>query len=116
MSDHGIATPDPAPRDHLVRCRVTGADAPALRAFVETSGADTGCRPVARRTDDGIEAFVVLTRGQLDAVRATRAGQDVVVEEVEDLTEAEPARRAEVGTGDRFAARGAVPRGLGRKE
>ncbi|GIG39199.1 hypothetical protein [Cellulomonas phragmiteti] len=109
-------TPDPAPHDHLVRCRVTGADASALRRFIEESDADTGCRPVARRTPGGLETLVELTRGQVDAARASRAGQDVVVEEVEDLTATEPARRAEVGTGDRYTARGVVPRGLGRKE
>lgn len=107
-------TPAPAPHDHVVRCRVTGADARALRRFVEETAADTGCRPVARRTPDGLETFVVVTRAQVEAARATR--QDVVVEELEDLTATEAARRAEVGTGDRYAARGAVPRGLGRKE
>ncbi|MDT0165973.1 hypothetical protein Q9R32_10420 [Actinotalea sp. AC32] len=108
-------TPDPAPHDHLVRCRVTGADADALRDFVATSGADTGCRPVARRTPSGLETFVVLTRGSLAVARVTRAGRGVVVEELEDLTVTGRARQAEVAP-RRFTARGDVPRGLGRKE
>lgn len=108
------ATGSPAPHEHRVWCRVTGAGAAELRAFLETSGAEPGCRPVARRTSEGLEVLVEVTRGQLDAARAARA--DVVIEELEDLTESEGARRAEVGSGDRYSARGQVPHGLGRKE
>jgi hypothetical protein len=59
---------------------------------------------------------LLLTRAQLGRVRATRAGAGVVIEEVEDVTAAQQAARAEVGPGNRFAQRGDVPHGLGRKE
>ncbi|SHJ51379.1 hypothetical protein SAMN02745244_02676 [Tessaracoccus bendigoensis DSM 12906] len=107
-------TDSPAPHEHRVWCRVTAAGTDELRAFLEDSGADPGCRPVARRTPEGLQVLIEVTRGQLDQARASRGA--VVVEELEDLTDNEEQRRAEVGPGDRFAARGAVPHGLGRKE
>jgi len=97
-----------------VWCRVAGPTPGALRDFLDATGADPGCRPVARRTSDGVEVLVEITRARLDSARASRA--DLVIEELEDLTEVESQRRAEVGRGDRFAARGAVPHGIGRKE
>lgn len=100
------------PDEHVLRYRVTAPDADALRAFLAESGADVSCRPVAVRTDDGLVAQVLLTRAQL---RTTRAAPGVRLDEEEDVTAAQEAARADVPTGDRFARRGAVPRGLGRK-
>lgn len=100
------------PTEHVLRYRVTAPDADTLRAFLAASGADVSCRPVAVRTEHGLVAQVLLTRGQ---VRSTRAAPGVRLEEMEDVTAAQQAARAEVPTGDRFASRGAVPRGLGRK-
>lgn len=106
----------PARSDHVLLCRVSGPDGAQLREFLETSGAESACRPVARRTADGLETVAVLTGEQLEVARATRSADQVQIEVLEDLTAQQPARRGEVGDGNRFAARGAVPRGLGRKE
>lgn len=112
----GTGTPGPGPDEHVVRVRVTGPDAAALRSFIEQSGADVSCRPVAVRTDGGVAAQVLLTRAGLDAARGSRAAGGIELEEIEDVTEGQRAARSAVGTGDRYASRGAVPRGLGRKE
>ena len=47
---------------------------------------------------------------------AGHAQSAVSLEVVENVTEAGLQRQREVGEGNRFAARGEVPRGLGRKE
>jgi hypothetical protein len=109
-------TAGPAAQDaqnDVLWCRVTGPDPQSLRDFVETSGADSGCRPVARRTERGLIAWLELTQAALDAARASRAGSLVEIEVLENLTQTQAARQAEVGAGDRYAQRGAVPRGLG---
>ena len=108
-----MSEPPVPPEEHVLRYRVTAADADTLRAFIDESGADVSCRPVAVRTDRGLVAQVLLTRSQLGA---TRGVVRVQVEELEDVTAGQQAARGDVATGDRFASRGAVPRGLGRKE
>jgi hypothetical protein len=107
---------DPGPDDSLVRCRVTGADPDALRRFLADSGADTSCRPVAVRTDAGLVTQVLLTRTQLTSARRARTAAAVEIEEVEDVTASQRAARADVSRRPRYAQRGEVPRGLGRKE
>lgn len=102
--------------EDVVRCRVEAPDARALRAFVAETGPDLGCRPVPRSTPDGVALDVYFRRDSLDGVRAARSAGRVEVTEVEDVTDNWRARRAEIGGGDRYAVRGAVPHGLGRKE
>lgn len=107
---------DPGPEDPLVRCRVTGPDPEALRRFVSESGADASCRSVAVRTDAGLEMQALLTRSQLASARSARSAAEVEIEEVEDVSASQRAARADLGPGTRYAQRGEVPRGLGRKE
>lgn len=106
----------PVPDEHVFRYRVLGPDVERLRTFIADSGADASCRPVAVRSEAGLTVQLLLTRAQLGRVRATRAGDGLEIEEVEDVTAAQQAARAEVGPGNRFAQRGEVPHGLGRKE
>ena len=101
--------------DPVVRCHVVAPTADDLRAFVDEVQPDIGCRPVARRSGNGLAIDVYLQRSRLDAARGARSAAAVTLEEVEDVTANWQSRRQEVGRGDRFAARGAVPRGLGRK-
>lgn len=111
-----MSTPtESSPDDQrTVLCRLSGPDADQLREFLEDSRAESACRPVARRTGEGVETVVLLTGEQVDAARSSRGA--VTVEVLEDLTEQSAERRSQVGDGNRYAARGAVPRGLGRKE
>jgi hypothetical protein len=106
-------TPDDDP---VIRCHVVAPTGDDLRAFVAEVQPDIGCRPVARGSGDGLGIDVYLPRSRLDAARGARSAGAVTIEEVEDVSENWQSRRQEVGEGDRFAARGAVPRGLGRKE
>lgn len=106
-------TQDPVPPDdHVRRYRITAPDLDTLRSFIAESGAEVSCRPVAVRTDRGLEAQVLSTGAQLGSTRSTA----VEIEEIEDVTASQDAAQADVPTGDRFTSRGAVPRGLGRKE
>jgi hypothetical protein len=100
----------------VIRCHVVAPTAEDLRAFIDEVQPDIGCRPVARRSGDGLGIDLYLQRSRLDAARGARSAGAVTIEEVEDVTANWQSRRQEVGRGDRFAARGAVPRGLGRKE
>ena len=101
--------------DDIIHFRLTAPSLRALRAFAERTGADLGCRAVAKRTGDGFTLGAYLPHAEYETARAdARAG--VTVSFVENFSEASRARRAEVSSGNRYAARGAVPQGLGRKE
>ncbi|MBB2924638.1 hypothetical protein [Cellulomonas cellasea] len=112
---HG-GTRTPEDDDPVLRVRVQGESLDALRAFADETQPDTGCRAVARRTGTGYSLDVYLERSRLDAARSTRAAAQVRLDVVADETANGRERQHEVGTGDRFAARGEVPRGLGTKE
>ena len=110
------AAPGPEDGDPVLRVQVQGATLDDLRAFTDEVRPDTGCRGVARRTDAGYTLDVYLERSRLDAARGSRAAAQVTLDVVADETANGRARQQEVGTGDRYAARGEVPRGLGTKE
>ncbi|MFF5010265.1 hypothetical protein ACFY3G_46615 [Streptomyces phaeochromogenes] len=97
-------------------CHVVAEDAEALRKFIRETRPDTGCRPVARPTATGLGLDLYFRQDQLDSARSARSAPRVNITTVENITENWHARKQEVGEGDRFAARGAIPRGLGRKE
>ncbi|MEE1765099.1 MULTISPECIES: hypothetical protein [unclassified Streptomyces] len=100
----------------VFRCHVVAEDAEALREFIKETRPDTGCRPVARPTATGLGLDLYFRQDQLDSARSARSAPRVHLTTVENITENWHARKQEVGEGDRFAARGAVPRGFGRKE
>lgn len=102
--------------DPVIRVRVIAATLSSLRAFIEDTQPDLGCRPAARRTDTGFVTDIYLPESRLSAARSSRLAVNVDLTVVENTTEVGLARQAEVGRGNRFAARGALPRGLGRKE
>jgi hypothetical protein len=101
----------------IFHVEVTAGSLADLKAFTdEIQPDDLGCRPVVRRrgTEFVIDAY--LPEAQLDTARGSRAAGGVSLEVVENVTEIGLQRQQEVGDGNRFAARGATPRGLGRKE
>jgi hypothetical protein len=102
--------------DDVIRVRVVAPTLEALRAFLDETKPDLGCRPAAKPTGDGYVTDVYIAESRLGSVRAARSAADVVITVVENTTAIGLARQADVGTGNRFAARGVVPRGLGRKE
>ena len=87
-----------------------------LKAFLDETQADIGCRPIPRRTGDGYVMDAYLPEQQLQAARETRAANRVSLRVLENATDLGRERQKEVGEGNRFAARGETPRGLGRKE
>ncbi|WP_037677393.1 hypothetical protein [Streptomyces griseus] len=101
----------------VYRCRVVAEDTDALREFIQETEPGLGCRAVPRGSrDGGVELDLYFPQDRLDRARGTRAASRVNITDVENITENWQARTQEVGGGDRFAARGAVPHGLGRKE
>jgi hypothetical protein len=87
-----------------------------LRAFADEIQPDLGCRAIARKVDDKFVIDAYLAEGELQAARGSRAADRVSLRTIEDATEVGRERQKEVGEGDRFAARGQIPRGLGTKD
>jgi hypothetical protein len=96
--------------DPVFRVRVEAATLDDLRATLDDLRPDVGCRGVARAEGDGFAIDVYLPESRVASARSAS------VTVLENQTETGLARQAEVGQGNRFAARGEVPRGLGRKE
>ena len=119
MTDDPTPTDDRAdPDEPVIRCEVVSPGLEELRAFLSEMGEDVdlGCRPVARRQEQGYSMQILAPRSRIDAARASRSAADVTLTEIEDATEAARERQAEVSRGNRFEQRGDVPRGLGVKE
>ncbi|WP_371667215.1 hypothetical protein OG985_06150 [Streptomyces sp. NBC_00289] len=100
----------------VFRCHVIAENTEALREFVRETQPDVGCRPVVRDSRAGVGLDLYFRQDQLDRVRAARSAPSVDITAVENVTENWRARKEEVGGGDRFADRDAVPHGVGRKE
>ncbi|GAA5032642.1 hypothetical protein [Streptomyces siamensis] len=100
----------------VIRCHVVAENAGALREFLKETQPDVGCRAIAHRTPAGVELDLYFRQDQLGEARASGSASLVDITEVENITESWRTRQEEVGGGDRFADRDAVPHGLGRKE
>jgi hypothetical protein len=101
----------------IFHVEITAGSLADLKAFTdEIQPDDLGCRPVVRRRGAEFVVDADLPEAQLDAARGSRAASGVSLEVVENVSEVGLQRQREVGEGNRFAARGEVPRGLGRKE
>ncbi|GAA4717457.1 hypothetical protein [Phytohabitans rumicis] len=100
----------------VFRVRLAAPTVDELKAFTDEIEPDLGCRAIARQADGEVAIDAYLTEGQLRAARQSRRAGRVSVEVVANETEAGRERQREVGSGDRFATRGGVPRGLGVKE
>jgi hypothetical protein len=101
--------------EHVIQFRLTADTLDAIRLFAEETGADLGCRAVAKRTEDGFVIDAYLPKGAFDEARAIRRA-GLRIEYLDDFSETSQKRRAEVSDGNRYANRSAVPRGLGVKE
>jgi hypothetical protein len=87
-----------------------------LRAFADEIKPDLGCRAFPRQRDGGFVIDAYLPETQLQAARDSRTASRVSIRVIENATEVGRERQKEVGDGNRFAVRGQIPRGLGRKE
>ena len=102
--------------ESVVRVEIEAPTIADLRAFIDEVQPDLGCRAVPRRRGDAFVIDVYLPEAQLPAARDARAAGRVSLRVVENATDVGRERQQDVGDGNRFAARGEVPRGLGRKE
>jgi hypothetical protein len=103
--------------DPIIRCEIAAETLDQLRAFTsEIADIDFGCRPVARRGEQGYAMDILLPRSQIEAARASRSAAGVTITEIENATETARARQSEVAQGNRFEQRSSLPRGLGIKE
>jgi hypothetical protein len=102
--------------DSIIHIEIEASTLADLRLFIDEIKPDIGCRAIPRRTGDSfvIDAYVPET--QLQAARNARAATRVSLRILENATEVGRERQKQVGEGNRFAARGDTPRGLGRKE
>jgi len=101
--------------DDVHRIELRAKSIRELRSFLDGTDLDLGCRPVVRRLGDDyiVEAYTTLPG--IERLRSTRSASAVTMTVVENASEVGRARQAEVGSGNRFAARQA-PSGLGTKE
>jgi hypothetical protein len=102
--------------DPIIHVEIQARTLEDLRAFADEVHPDLGCRPIARRTANSFVMDAYLPESQLEVARVGRAAGRVSIRVIENATEVGRERQKEVGQGNRFAARGTVPRGLGRKE
>ncbi|MEU0031173.1 hypothetical protein [Streptomyces sp. NPDC006335] len=100
----------------VIRCHVLAENAQALREFLHDTQPDIGCRAIARHTQAGVGLDLYFRQEQLEQARAARSAPLVDITVIENVTEIWRSLKEEVGDGDRFAQRDAVPHGLGRKE
>jgi hypothetical protein len=102
--------------EDIIHIEIEAATLADLRSFIDEIQPDIGCRAVPRRTGDTFVMDAYVPETQLQAVRDARASSLVSLRILENATEVGRERQKEVGEGNRFAARGETPRGLGRKE
>jgi hypothetical protein len=97
------------------RIEIRAQTVEALRAFLDGTDVDLGCRPAVRRQSGELVVEVYATMPQVNRLRVARSASGVTLNVVENATQTGRARQAEVGSGNRFSTRQA-PRGLGIKE
>lgn len=102
--------------ESVLRLEVSANSLRDLRTFLDAVQPDLGCRGIARKTDRGYVIDAYLPESQVEASRSLEAASKVSITVIENATEIGLARQADVGQGNRYAARSKVPRGLGRKE
>lgn len=102
--------------ESIIHIQIEAPTLADLRAFTDHIQPDLGCRAIPKRTNGTFIIDAYLPKAQLEAARTSRTADRVVLRVVEDATAIGRTRQREVGEGNRFAARGEIPRGLGRKE
>ena len=118
MTDDVPAVDDGEVDDPVMRCEAVATDLDQLRTFLSEMGddVDLGCRPVARRHEQGYAVQILVPRSRVDVARSSTSAAGVTLSVIENATEVARARQAEIPPGNRFEQRGETPRGLGIKE
>ena len=102
--------------DDIYRHEIWAASVDELRAFLTQSQLDFGCRAVARPHDGGFVTDVYASESEISRLQSARAASAVRVTRRQNASAEGRARQAETSRANRFAARVAVPRGVGIKE
>jgi uncharacterized protein YqeY len=102
--------------DPIIHIEIRAATLAELKEFTDEIRPDLGCRATARQEESGFVVDAYLPETSLQSARGVRSAANVSLHIVENATEVGRQRQQEVGKGNRFAARGEVPHGLGRKE
>jgi hypothetical protein len=102
--------------ESTIRVEVEALTLADLRAFTDEIQPDLGCRAIPRQKEGKFVIDAYIPETQLQAARDSRASSRVSIRIIENATEIGRQRQKEVGQGNRFASRGEIPRGLGRKE
>jgi hypothetical protein len=105
-----------AQEESIIHVEIEAPTLKDLKAFTDEMQPDLGCRAIPRQVEGRFRIDAYLPESQLDAARTARSASLVSLRVVENASEVGRERQREVGEGNRFAARGDVPRGLGRKE
>jgi hypothetical protein len=101
--------------DDVHRIEIRAHTVEELRAFLDGTDMDLGCRPAVRRQSGALVVEVYATLPQINRLQAARSAAGVTLHVVENATQTGRDRQAEVSSGNRFASRQAL-RGLGSKE
>ncbi|POH57666.1 hypothetical protein [Arthrobacter glacialis] len=102
--------------DPIIHFEIRAATLAEIKEFTDEIQPDLGCRAIARRAEGGFVIDAYLPESRLQSSRDVRSAANVSLHVLENSSEVGRARQQEVGSGNRYAARGEVPRGLGRKE
>ena len=102
--------------DSIIHFQIEASTLADLKRFTDEIRPDLGCRAVPRRIEGKFVLDAYLPESQLQAARGLRTATHVSLNVIENATEVGRERQREVGEENRFAARGQVPHGLGRKE
>lgn len=102
--------------ESIIHIQIEAPTLAELKAFTDEIQPDLGCRTIPRQIEGKFVIDAYLPEAQLQAARDSRAASGVALHIIENATEIGRKRQQEVGEGNRFATRGEIPRGLGRKE
>jgi subtilisin family serine protease len=100
----------------IYRHEVWAASLDELRDLLKHSRIDFGCRPIARPRDGGFVTEVYASDPEIRRLQSARAVGSVRMTRRHNASAEGRARQGEASRSNRFAARAAVPRGLGIKE
>lgn len=103
-------------QESIIHIQIEAPTLADLRAFADENNPDLGCRATPKQRDGKFVVDAYLPESQLEPARRSRTASRVSIRIIENATEVGRERQKEVGERNRFAVRGQIPRGLGRKE
>lgn len=103
-------------QEPIIHIQIEAPTLADLRAFADENNPDLGCRAIPKQRGGRFVLDAYLPESELEPARRSRTSGRVSIRILENATEVGRERQKEVGETNRFAVRGQIPRGLGRKE